>query len=289
MGRKRIPSRWIQIMCEQCGAPRTVIRSLKKQIRFCNRSCSNKWQHANGIRKIGFDPHKSWLTHVLETCGPEIAAQRKLEHSNAMSVAIKAADMSLQKEIARSRWIELNRSHTGMTLEEIYGAEKATAIKQKLSDKTRGAKNPAYGKVYMNGGKSVKGHYKGMFFRSLLEYSFMKHLESEGISLSDDVDSECFTIPYVLEGRERTYHIDFYVKSRNVVYEIKQSYVLNCISLMNEAKWRAAEEYFTQRNLSFVIMTEIDFPKISFDVAKQDLNVVWHEKTFKFFKANHEK
>lgn len=143
--------------------------------------------------------------------------------------------------------------------------------------------NPAYGKVYMNGGKSVKGHYKGHFFRSLLEYSFMKHLENEGLSL-DDVGYECFTVPYVLGGNERTYCIDFYVPSMNVVYEVKPAYVLKKPSPVNVAKWFAAREFFERRGLTFVIVTEHDFSKIEFKDALCDANVIWKEKTFKYFK-----
>lgn len=172
----------------------------------------------------------------------------------------------------------------GKSLEVIYGVEQAQDMKRRMSLAQRGEKNPAYGKVYLNGGKSVKGHYKGLFFRSLLEYSFMKHLENDGLSLSDDVDYECFIVPYTLEGRTRTYRIDFYVKSRSTVYEIKPSYVMKRVSSINEVKWNAAREFFTQRGLEFRVMTDFDFPKIAFGVAKQDVDVVWKEETFKYFK-----
>jgi hypothetical protein len=170
----------------------------------------------------------------------------------------------------------------GKTLEQIYGEELAIDMKRRMSQAASGSNNPAFGKVYANGGKSIKGHYKGRFFRSLFEYSFMKHLESQGVSL-DDVDYECFTVPYRLEERERTYHVDFYVKSQNVVYEVKPAYAVKKPTLINAAKWNAARDFFSQRGIDFKIVTENDFQKIKFDDALKDADVVWKTETFKYF------
>ncbi len=178
------------------------------------------------------------------------------------------------------------KEKTGKTLEEVHGVELAKQIRAKRSVASTGKNNPAYGKVYHDGGKSVKGYYKGKFFRSLLEYSFMKHMESEGLSLDTDVDYECFSISYVFEDRSRTYCIDFYVRSRQVVYEVKPSYVIKKVSAINKAKWIAAREYFNQRGVEFRVVTELDFPKIVFDVARQDDDVTWKEETFKYFKGS---
>lgn len=92
------------------------------------------------------------------------------------------------------------KEKAGKTLEEVHGVELARKLRKSRSLHARGENNPAYGKIYVNGGKSVKGYYKGKFFSSLLEYSFMKHLESGGVSLDVDVDYECFVIPFVFDG-----------------------------------------------------------------------------------------
>ena len=178
--------------------------------------------------------------------------------------------------------IARNKSTRGKTIEEIYGVEQATSIRSKLSTSALGTNNPAYGKIYTNGGKSIKGHYKGRFFRSLFEYSFMKHLESQGVSL-DDVNYECFTIPYRFEERERTYRIDFYVQTQNIVYEVKPAYAVKKPTPLNEAKWNAAREFFSRHKIEFKIVTENDFQKIKFDDAIKDADVVWKEETFKYF------
>lgn len=178
------------------------------------------------------------------------------------------------------------RDKTGKTLEEIHGFDLAAKIRQRRSETTSGSNNPAYGKVYVNGGKSIKGYYKGHFFRSLLEYSFMKHLESIGIDLHVDVDYECFQVKYTFEDRERTYRPDFYVKSQNLVYEVKPSYVLKRIPAIQKAKWNAMRELLLMKGIEFQVVTDRDFLKIAFDVARQDEHVVWKEETFKYFKGS---
>lgn len=282
MGRKPDPTAWREITCEVCGSKRTIRRC--SALLTCSRSCSLRLQHANGTRVIGFDPKKSTYQFWCEKYGSTRADEMMSEYRQTMSVAISNADMTLQKEVSRKRRILHNVSLRGKSLEEIHGSDKALLIKSKISSALSGDKNPAYGKVYVNGGKSVKGRYKGLFFRSLLEYSFMKHLEASGISLYDDVDYECFTAKYTYEGRERTYRPDFYVKSCQIVYEVKPSYVLKNVPAIQTLKWNAMRELLEPLGIKFNVITDVDFPKVSFDVARQDPDVVWKEETFKYFK-----
>jgi len=267
--------------CEWCKQTKTEPK--QNTPRFCSQSCRNCWQHSVGHRKVGFDPHISTYSYWVKKYGVEGANEKDQEYRKTMSETILSADMSHQKEVARKLRIAYNHSCQGKTLEEIHGIEKAKMIREKISIKTRGSNNPAYGKVYMNGGKSVKGWYKGIFFRSLLEYSFMKFLEQKGISLKNDLECECFQVPYVFNNHERTYRIDFYVKSEKTVYEIKQFYALQQSS--NIIKWQAANAYFEQRGLNFRVVTERDFLKIPFDVAYQDVDVIWNKKSFMYFKS----
>jgi hypothetical protein len=159
--------------------------------------------------------------------------------------------------------------------------------RSKQSTRSSGANNPAFGKVYARGGRSVKGYYDGHFFRSLLEYSFMKHLEGLGYALGSDVEYESFTVPYAFEGKPGTYRVDFHVKPEKVVYEVKPSYVLKRPPARQIAKWEAARAFFAELGLAFKIVTDEDFQKRRFeDVYGVDEKVVWDERTFKYFKAS---
>jgi len=195
------------------------------------------------------------------------------------------ADYSLQRKIASEMYTKMNKNNTGKTFEERFGKEKADSIKKKFSIRSSGKNNPAFGKNYKSGGKSVKGYYKNLFFRSLFEYSFMKYLESMNIDLHNDVDYECFSIPYKLDEIDRTYRIDFYIKSKNIVYEIKPAYQLKNMSHVLQCKIDAAIQYFKNKNIGFSILTEQDFPKISFANALLDKNIKFDERTFKYFKS----
>jgi hypothetical protein len=173
----------------------------------------------------------------------------------------------------------------GKTVEEIYGEERGQAIRLLLSSQRQGENNPAFGKVYARGGRSVKGYYKGHFFRSLLEYSFMKHLEELGYALGSDVEYESFTVPYMFEGKPGTYRVDFHVKPEKVVYEVKPSYVMKDPPTRQLAKWEAAKAFFAELGLEFKVVTDQDFRKRCFkDVYGVDTQVKWDERTFAYFK-----
>lgn len=177
----------------------------------------------------------------------------------------------------------------GKTVEQIYGDEKGQAIRALQSSQRQGSLNPAYGKVYARGGRSVKGYYKGFFFRSLLEYSFMKHLEKKGFDLARDVRYERFRVPYIFNGRDRTYTVDFHVVPENVVYEVKPKYVVRKPPAEQLAKWEAARMWLADRGLEFRVVTEDDFKKILFkDVYGVDAEVEWDERTFEYFKVKSE-
>jgi len=251
----------------------------KGKSKTCGRSCGNKLAYSNGrkVVKRNISNYEMWVTKY----GIEEANRRQELYKENMSKSIKKADMSYQKQTASLVFSERNKSNKGKTLEEIYGEEKAKEIKLKLSESRKGEKNPSFGKI-TRGGRSVKGYYKGKFFRSLLELSFMKHLEDSGLALSD-VEYECFKVPWIAEnGSKRTYTIDFYVPSQSVVYEVKQSWALKTKEV--NLKCEFANQFFEQLGLKFIVVTENDFKKLKFDDALQDLDVVFLENSFKNFK-----
>jgi len=253
---------------------------------FCNKSCRMKYEYANNIRRNFLNDKTTWEWWVSKY-GEEEALRRKEHHRDATSLATSGENNPMYGRHDHVHGLKrFAKEKTGKTLEEVHGVDLARKMRENKSLHARGSNNPAYGKVYTKGGKSIKGYYKDKFFRSLLEYSFMKHLESEGLSLNIDVDYECFIVPYVFNGADRTYRVDFYVPSRHAVYEVKPAYAMKGVTPINEAKWSAARVYFNQRGIQFYVMSELDFPKIMFDIARQDSDVTWKEETFKYFKRS---
>jgi len=265
--------------CEFCleDFEKEVHSSAKKMPRFCSKSCGSKWLHANG-KKCTLNS-KTTYEWWIEKHGQEEADRRFSAWRQKISERTSGENNAMFGKHAHTHGLKKYAfEKTGKSLEQIHGVELAKDIKHRVSVSMTGENNPAYGKVYPNAGRSVKGHYKGIFFRSLFEYSFLKHLESIGVELTD-VKCESFRIPYA-EGR--TYIPDFYVPEHKTVYEVKPSSWHTNTTVI--AKCEAAKRFLAEKGLEFKMVTELDFPKIRFDEARKDPNVVWKEKSFEHFK-----
>lgn len=258
-----------ELTCQKCGD--TFRAYLIRP--YCSKSCSTS------IRNQNHNMYDDWVKKY----GPEIAEQKLIAFKKKLSEKFSGERNPMFGDHEHTKgWRTRSANMRGKTLEELYGPDRAIDIRRRQSDAMTGVKNPAYGKIYMNGGKSLKGYYKGKFFRSLLEYSFLKHLESQGVDLDSDVVYEGVLIKYEFNECERTYRPDFYVKSQHTMYEVKPSYAI-CQEL-NCAKFEAAREFFQVQGDQFKVVTEQDFIKIELVDAIQDQDVVWNEKTFLYFK-----
>lgn len=113
-----------------------------------------------------------------------------------------------------------------------------------------------------------RGHYRGRLFRSLMEYSFYKHLEDSGVSL-EDVRYEVLRIPYRVGKRLRTYIPDFVVGTR--VFEVKPESRQR--GRIFEAKVKAATEYCAANGLSFSVVDHRDFRLLPARVVMKDPGV----------------
>lgn len=159
-------------------------------------------------------------------------------------------------EVSEETRQKIKDALVGISYEEKYGIEKANEIKQKLSKTFSGKNNPMYGKPAPSGsGNGWSGWYKGLYFRSLLELSFL-------IKNSDVKSAEYIKIPYKdYKGDERTYHPDF-IKDKTI-YEIKPQHLLNAAD--NKLKFEAAKNYCNINEFKFCIITENDLEKINYD------------------------
>lgn len=100
-----------------------------------------------------------------------------------------------------------------------YADAKMRELKQKQSAANLGEKNSMYGKPSPQGaGNGWSGWYKGWFFRSILELSFMVNvIEKQGIAWKSAETNE-YKIPYVDPlGRPRNYFADFVLEDTRIV------------------------------------------------------------------------
>lgn len=268
-----MPSVAYEFVCEnaQCGktAVKVVWPSRKQLPRFCCKACMNVWQRGRSM-------HERFEAKLGVEAGADRARLYKQKLSNAMSG---------EKNPMHGRHDHVHglqraaQQRVGKTNVEIHGKERAADISRRTSVAVSGEKNPAWGKVYARGGRSIKGWYKGVFFRSLFEFSFLLHVErSMGLDVQLDLDYEAHLIMW----SGGTYRPDFGVPSRGLLFEVKPASLTK--TPKNMAKFEAARAYCASRGLEFRVVTENDFPKLSFQELFDIEGVKWDERTFEYFK-----
>jgi hypothetical protein len=95
--------------------------------------------------------------------------------------------------------------------------------------------------------------YKGTRFRSLLELSVIRHLESEGLILGDTMLYETTRIPYG-KVRKRTYVVDLTLPQSKTLIEVKPS--SRAENRNNLQKRKAAEDWCLANGWTYLIVTE---------------------------------
>jgi len=190
-----------------------------------------------------------------------------------------------------------SRNATLENLIEKHGIELGSKMKIDIEKRKYkfpvGKDNPQFGKPANKGsGASVSGTYKNYYFRSLLEYFTIKHLEKNDIPfVCNDVSKECFAnkvvIPYKdAEGKNRNYIPDFIVNNTEV-WEVKNAYSLTTEDV--RLKLDYARDFINNSNTlkSLSIVTENDIETtiddVLNDVIKGDV-VIDRGKIKRFYK-----
>ena len=141
---------------------------------------------------------------------------------------------------------------------EKYGKEEADRrneeMKRKQSEKSKGKNNPMYGKSTPKGsGNGISGWYKGWYFRSLRELSYMVNvIEKEGHEWRSLDNTPDFRIKYLdKDGHERSYCPDFLIDNK-IIVEIKPKQLQNIEC--NTRKKDAALIFCLSRNYEYKIV-----------------------------------
>ena len=135
------------------------------------------------------------------------------------------------------------------------------------------------GKFHPRFPNKYKGNFSNIIYRSSWELTFMKWCDRNENIIS--WGSEEFSVPYIspIDNRIHRYFPDFIIKVKEssgqiktYVVEVKpkkqtrppkepkrktKSYLYECKTYaVNQAKWKAAEEFCTDRKMQFKIITE---------------------------------
>lgn len=143
--------------------------------------------------------------------------------------------------------------------ESVYGIEKSKQKKLQLSKLNSGSGNPMFGKpAPKKSGNGISGWYGNVYFRSLLELSYMMHLDSLSIKYIS-CESEKYRFEYEIDGIKRNYFPDFFIPSTNEYIEVKPSQMLSNEIVIAKAKAVQALGH------KFTFMTQKDIMKIKKD------------------------
>lgn len=144
----------------------------------------------------------------------------------------------------------------GKTYEEIYGIEKSIMIKQKISNSTCGEKSNRFGKPAPKGsGNGWSGHYKDIYFRSLLELHYLIYLIDNNIKFESG-EKRKHVITYEMDGLKRNYFTDYYLIEEDKYIEIKPKNLIN--SYQNKLKFEAAKNKLGNKH---IVLTEDEIVK----------------------------
>jgi hypothetical protein len=167
---------------------------------------------------------------------------------------------------------------------ELYGTDVANDklfdMKEKISVKTSGENNPMYGKPAPTGsGNGWSGWYKGWYFRSILELSYMINIIERFNIPWVSAETNKYAIPYIWEGVKKTYFADFILDNRYMV-ELKPTSLQK--TKQNITKFEHAEEFCKDKSLIYKVT---DIPKIKkeqlIDLVKSGLVILtkkWNER-----------
>lgn len=211
------------------------------------------------LAKYGYKTRKPNDTRIVvltDSQKQEIINLAK-EGNNTLLIKEKLSFCCDGRRIAR-----LIREHFNLTTRNhyenrivVYGKEKANEqhkkIAEKLSIHSSGENNPMFGKPSPQGsGNGWKGWYKGFYFRSLRELSYLLDLDDSGIPWSSG-EAHKFDVQYInYDGTQRTYRPDFFVNNEKLV-EIKPKRLQKTPNIM--VKTAAAIEKCKEWGLEYEI------------------------------------
>jgi hypothetical protein len=198
------------------------------------------------------------------------------------------------KSCHKIKWIKAGhiavtgKSHPnrGKTYEDIHGVEKGALLRKKIA--RFGVKNAQFGRpAYTGSGNGWSGWYKSIYFRSLLELSFIVNYIEKNKLKHCSAETGKYKITYIdNNGRQRNYFADFLIG--NTLIEIKPK--LAATWSTNICKFIAAERWCLEHNLEFKVYDQTMFEQLS---EKQLIrlyeegNIKWIDRYEKKFKEKY--
>ena len=140
------------------------------------------------------------------------------------------------------------------------GQAKVNEWKEKQSARMTGTGNVSYGIIRENSGRSYKGWYKGLFFRSSYELAFIIDYEDANKTLPESAENRI----RIDLSNNKTYTPDFFCPTTNTVFEIKAERFLED----NQEKFAAGEQFCADKSWSYKVLTETDLRSLPIECQR---------------------
>lgn len=223
----------------------------ERDVNYYNKNPGNCRNCANKIKSLGSNNGFYGKKHTTET----------------KSKIGKYARTEKQKQQAREQLsLVSNRRPFYDIWVEKYGKEEADKklieYKLKQSQLNSGENNSMYGKpAPMGSGNGWSGWYEGVFFRSILELSYLYFLLEKGIKFESG-EKKLHSVEYEYVGKKRSYFPDYYLLETDEYVEVKPKKLIN--TELNKVKACAILSagkrfnYITEDNIDILCSDIID-------------------------------
>lgn len=229
--------------CKSCGIKSVITDEVKKKMSERNKGPKNPMYGKFGELNPFFGKHHN-----------EKSIQKMLKNRD---FSVYKTDIFREK-ISLNNLGEKNPMY-GKTFYDVwvkkYGEsianEKLIEFKKKQSFNNSGEKNSMYGKpAPKNSGNGICGWYKGWFFRSLLELSYMILVIERFNMKWESGECEKYKINYTEDGVSKNYFPDFVINEKYIV-ECKPSKLW--MTSKNIVKFEFAKKYCEKNNYIFKV------------------------------------
>lgn len=190
------------------------------------------------------------------------ATKNKLSVAQTGKKATKQTRQKLSIATSGKNNPMFNRSVYNVWVQK-YGIDEADKRYQqyvkKQSINSSGKNNPMFGKPSPQGsGNGWSGWYKGWFFRSLKELSYMINVIEKENLVWETAETKKYAIPYIdYNGQQRTYYADFVVNNKTII-EVKPKKFI--FSKAIQAKVQAAKIFAKTIGLEYDILEPSQIP-----------------------------
>lgn len=260
--------------CPRCH--KEIVYKFKSSMDKANLNITLCKRCSNQIKEN--DIYKCWVKRY----GKDVADEKMIEYGKKMSIAQHNVSPEKNKKKANSgsKNPMYGRSVYSVWIEK-YGINEADkrlkSRGEKFSLSMSGENNPMYGKPAPKGsGRGWSGWYKGHFFRSKMELSYLKYLLDNNIKFENG-ESIKFRMSYVDDnGKNRNYYPDFYLIESEEIIEIKPTSMISFEN--NSKKFKVATERHKNK---FKILSYKDFHQLTKKEIRKlynDKDLVWIER-----------